>query len=160
MHDFLGTFSVHLRALDFNKFSTDLLSFPSALKLTPNATPQALSIILLPVPFLLWHALYHLYLSPLARARIPGPTLAAALPFDLWLTVHGTLRLRKCRIIHGLFDTYGPVVRVGPGTVVFKDLEGSKVVYGGSLPVSAGARGKGGGGLRFEKSSYYKSMVT
>lgn len=158
MYDLLGTPFVHLRTLHVDLPSSKLPLFSSPLTLTSSVASQALSMIIF---LLLNYMLYNLYLSPLARARIPGPVLAAVLPFDLWLTVHGTLRLRQCRVIHQLFDVYGPVVRVGPRMVVFKDLEAGKVIYGGSLPVSiGGARGKEGGRLRFDKSSYYKGMVT
>lgn len=94
------------------------------------------------------HAVYNLYFSPLSS--IPGPKIAAF--SDLWLIFHGALQFRQCKVIHELFETYGPVVRIGPGKVAFKDLGAGKVVYGGSIG--------GSGGARFEKSGWYKSLMT
>jgi hypothetical protein len=85
-------------------------------------------------------ALYQLCFSPLCD--IPGPWYAAI--SDFWLTTH-VLRLQQCRTIDALFKKYGPVVRVGPNKVVFNDLSTTKNVY--SI-------------LKFDKSSYYKSLLT
>jgi hypothetical protein len=85
-------------------------------------------------------ALYQLCFSPLSD--IPGPWYAAI--SDLWLTTH-VLRLQQCRIIDSLFAKYGPVVRVGPNKVVFNDLPTTRNVY--SI-------------LKFDKSTYYKSLLT
>jgi len=85
-------------------------------------------------------ALYQLCFSPLCD--IPGPWYAAI--SDFWLTTH-VLRLQQCRIIDSLFAKYGPVVRVGPNKVVFNDLTTSRNVY--SI-------------LKFDKSKYYKSLLT
>ena len=85
-------------------------------------------------------ALYQLCFSPLSD--IPGPWYAAI--SDFWLTTH-VLRLQQCRIIDTLFNSYGPVVRVGPNKVVFNDLSTTKNVY--SI-------------LKFDKSTYYKSLLT
>jgi hypothetical protein len=85
-------------------------------------------------------ALYQLCFSPLCD--IPGPWYAAI--SDLWLTTH-VLRLQQCRTIDSLFAKYGPVVRVGPNKVVFNDLSTTRNVY--SI-------------LKFDKSSYYKSLLT
>lgn len=85
-------------------------------------------------------ALYQLCFSPLCD--IPGPWYAAI--SDFWLTTH-VLRLQQCRIIDSLFAKYGPVVRVGPNKVVFNDLTTTKNVY--SI-------------LKFDKSTYYKSLLT
>ena len=90
--------------------------------------------------YLILCALYQLYLSPLCD--IPGPWYAAI--SDFWLTTH-VLRLQQCRIIDVLFKKYGPVVRVGPNKVVFNDLSTTKNVY--SI-------------LKFDKSTYYKSLLT
>jgi hypothetical protein len=85
-------------------------------------------------------AIYQLCFSPLCD--IPGPWYAAI--SDLWLTTH-VVRLQQCRIIDTLFEKYGPVVRVGPNKVVFNDLSTTKTVY--SI-------------LKFDKSAYYKSLLT
>jgi hypothetical protein len=85
-------------------------------------------------------ALYQLCFSPLCD--IPGPWYAAI--SDFWLTTH-VLRLQQCRTIDSLFAKYGPVVRVGPNKVVFNDLNTTRNVY--SI-------------LRFDKSTYYKSLLT
>jgi len=85
-------------------------------------------------------ALYQLCFSPLCD--IPGPWYAAI--SDFWLTTH-VLRLQQCSTIDTLFKKYGPVVRVGPNKVVFNDLSTTKNVY--SV-------------LKFDKSKYYKSLLT
>ena len=85
-------------------------------------------------------ALYQLCFSPLCD--IPGPWYAAI--SDFWLTTH-VLRLQQCRTIDSLFAIYGPVVRVGPNKVVFNDLTTTRNVY--SI-------------LKFDKSTYYKSLLT
>ena len=90
--------------------------------------------------YLILCALYQLYFSPLCD--IPGPWYAAI--SDFWLTTH-VLRLQQCRVIDALFKKYGPVVRVAPNKVVFNDLSTTKNVY--SI-------------LRFDKSTYYKSLLT
>ncbi|KAI0034366.1 cytochrome P450 [Vararia minispora EC-137] len=84
------------------------------------------------------HVAYHLLLSPLSK--VPGPWYAAV--SDLWLTSH-TLRLEKCKTIHGLLEKYGPIVRVGPNRVVFRDSLTAKTVYMNPT---------------FYKSSYYKTL--
>lgn len=117
---------------------------------------SAISLPLFPLGILiLWytaHAIYNLYFSPLSS--IPGPQLAAF--SDLWLTFHGALQFQQCKVIHELFEAYGPVVRIGPGKVAFKDLGAGKVVYSGSL----GMVGSSTGGARFEKSPWYKALMT
>ncbi len=92
------------------------------------------------VLYLVLCAIYQLCFSPLCD--IPGPWYAAI--SDFWLTTH-VLRLQQCRTIHSLFEVYGPVVRVGPNKVVFNDLSTTKNVY--SV-------------LKFDKSTYYKSLLT
>ncbi|KAI0268080.1 cytochrome P450 [Gloeopeniophorella convolvens] len=92
------------------------------------------------VLYFVLRAIYHLCLSPLCD--IPGPWYAAI--SDFWLTVH-VLRLQQCKTLHTLFEEYGPVVRVGPNKVVFNDLFATKNVY--SI-------------LKFDKSQYYKSLLT
>jgi len=89
---------------------------------------------------ILLRAIYNLFLSPLSA--IPGPWYAAI--SDLWITTH-VLRLRQCKIIHELFETYGPVVRIGPNKVVFRDLSTARSIY--TM-------------YKFDKSSYYKGLLT
>ncbi|KAI5833090.1 cytochrome P450 [Schizophyllum commune Tattone D] len=84
-------------------------------------------------------AIYDLYFSPLRH--IPGPWYAAVSDFWLWTCL---LRLRQCQIIHGLFEVYGPIVRIGPRRVVFSDVAGVKSVY------CVG---------RFDKSDLYKMAL-
>ncbi|KAF8178037.1 cytochrome P450 [Pholiota molesta] len=89
---------------------------------------------------LLIRVIYNLFLSPLSA--IPGPWYYAV--SDFWLTTH-VLRLHQCKTIHDLFDIYGPVVRVGPNKVVFRDISTSRNVYSVH---------------KFDKSTYYKSLLT
>jgi hypothetical protein len=90
--------------------------------------------------YFVFRAIYLLFLSPLSV--IPGPWYAAI--SDFWLTTH-VVRLQQCKIIHDLLETYGPVVRVGPNKVVFRDLHSAKNVY--SIH-------------KFDKSAYYQSLLT
>ena len=83
-------------------------------------------------------AIYQLCISPLSV--IPGPWYAAI--SDFWLMTH-VVRLQQCKAIQDLFETYGPVVRVGPNKVVFCDPHSTKTVY-----------------HKFDKSSFYKSLLT
>ncbi|KAN0096956.1 Cytochrome P450 [Tylopilus felleus] len=85
-------------------------------------------------------AIYQLFLSPLSP--IPGPWYAAV--SDFWMTTH-VLRLQQCKINHRLFEEYGPVVRVGPQKVIFKDITSMRSVY--SIH-------------KFDKSKFYKSLLT
>ncbi|KAJ2931049.1 hypothetical protein H1R20_g6052, partial [Candolleomyces eurysporus] len=85
-------------------------------------------------------ALYNLCLSPLSG--IPGPWYAAV--SDLWINTH-VFRLRQCKTVQQLFDTYGPVVRIAPNKVAFCDLSSMRNVY--SV-------------YKFDKSTYYKSLLT
>ncbi|EIW76509.1 cytochrome P450 [Coniophora puteana RWD-64-598 SS2] len=84
--------------------------------------------------------IYNLFLSPLSS--IPGPWYAAV--SNLWMTTH-VLRLQQCKTNHALFETYGPVVRVGPNKVIFKDLSAMRSVYSTH---------------KFDKSSWYKGLLT
>ncbi|KIL58950.1 hypothetical protein M378DRAFT_169922 [Amanita muscaria Koide BX008] len=84
--------------------------------------------------------LYNLFWSPLSA--IPGPWYAAV--SDFWLTAH-VLRLEQCKTIQHLFEVYGPVVRVGPNKVVFRDVTTMRSVYSVH---------------KFDKSPYYKSLLT
>jgi hypothetical protein len=90
--------------------------------------------------YILIRAIYNLFLSPLSA--IPGPWYAAL--SDFWMTTH-VLRLRQCKIVQELFETYGPVVRIGPNKVVFRDLSTMRNVYTVH---------------KFDKSSYYKGLLT
>jgi hypothetical protein len=83
---------------------------------------------------------YNLFLSPLSA--IPGPWYYAI--SDFWLTLH-VLRLRQCKAIQELFEIYGPVVRVGPNKVVFRDVSTMRNVYSVH---------------KFDKSTFYKSLLT
>ncbi|TFK33197.1 cytochrome P450 11B1 [Crucibulum laeve] len=86
------------------------------------------------------NAIYRLFISPLSV--IPGPWYASV--SDFWLSTH-VLRLRQCKKVQELFDVYGPVVRVGPNKVVFRDVSSMRNVYSVH---------------KFDKSSYYKSVLT
>ncbi|KAI0068521.1 cytochrome P450 [Artomyces pyxidatus] len=111
---------------------------PSYLALVPdNFVTIAASLLAL---YIILNAVYQLVLSPLSD--IPGPWYAAI--SDFWLTTH-VLRLQQCKTIHSLFETYGPVVRVGPNKVVFNDFLTTKGVY--TIH-------------KFDKSTYYKSLLT
>ncbi|KAF8901790.1 cytochrome P450 [Mucidula mucida] len=104
------------------------------------ASSAALVILSLGVAYIALNIVYNLFLSPLCA--IPGPWYAAV--SDMWLTAH-VLRLEQCKVIQQLFETYGPVVRVGPNKVVFNDLSTMRSVYSVH---------------KFDKSSYYKSLLT
>ena len=69
-------------------------------------------------------AIYRLFLSPLSN--IPGPWYAAVT--DLWLTSH-IARLQQCMTVHKLFEAYGPIVRIGPDRIAFRDTAAVKAVY-------------------------------
>jgi len=96
-----------------------------------------LSLLLL---YITLRVVYHLFLSPLSA--IPGPWYAAI--SDFWLTTH-VLRLQQCKTVHHLFEKYGPVVRIGPNKVAFRDLTSMRSVYSVH---------------KFDKSTYYKSLLT
>lgn len=100
----------------------------------------ALATVSLIVAYIAFAIVYNLLLSPLSA--IPGPWYAAV--SDLWLTYH-VLRLEQCKVIQQLFEQYGPIVRVGPNKVVFNDLSTMRSVYSVH---------------KFDKSSYYKSLLT
>ncbi|KJA17738.1 hypothetical protein HYPSUDRAFT_57557 [Hypholoma sublateritium FD-334 SS-4] len=108
-----------------------------ALWLVHNAALVALALAF---AVLLFRVTYNLLLSPLSA--IPGPWYYAV--SDFWLTTH-VLRLRQCKTIQELFDAYGPVVRVGPNKIVFRDISTTRNVYSVH---------------KFDKSTYYKSLLT
>jgi hypothetical protein len=105
--------------------------------LTHNILVAFASLLFL---YILLRVIYNLLFSPLSA--IPGPWYAAV--SDLWLTSH-VLRLQQCKTIQKLFQVYGPVVRVGPNKVVFRDLTSMRSVYSVH---------------KFDKSTYYKSLLT
>lgn len=111
---------------------------------TPSLSwiPNHIAALLVSLVFLcaVARAIYHLFLSPLCA--IPGPWYAAA--SDFWMTTH-VLRLQQCMTNHRLFEEYGPVVRVGPNKVIFKDITSIRSVY--SIH-------------KFDKSKFYKSLLT
>ncbi|KAF8967495.1 cytochrome P450 [Flammula alnicola] len=90
--------------------------------------------------YLLIRVIYNLFLSPLSA--IPGPWYFAVSDLSLTFDV---LRLRKCKKIQELFDAYGPVVRVGPNRIVFRDISTTRNVYSVH---------------KFDKSNFYKSLLT
>lgn len=146
--------SICVMCSTFDRLATATQStFYLSLAASTSSIPSSLLFPLLAlIPLVFWHTIhgiYDLYFSPLSS--IPGPKLAAF--SDLWLTFYGALRFQQCKVIHELFEVYGPVVRIGPRKVAFKDLGAAKVVYGGSIDV-------GGGGARFEKSGWYKALMT
>ncbi|EPQ58851.1 cytochrome P450 [Gloeophyllum trabeum ATCC 11539] len=110
--------------------------------LSPLSTPRNLCYAALSCTFVyvIVNAIYQLAFSPLNT--IPGPWYAAV--SDFWLTTH-VVRLQQCKIVQRLFDQYGPVVRVGPNKIVFRDITTMKRVYSVH---------------KFDKSPYYKSLLT
>ncbi|TFK47010.1 cytochrome P450 [Heliocybe sulcata] len=102
-----------------------------------NLSVAALSCIFF---YVIVNAIYQLAFSPLNA--IPGPWYAAI--SDFWLTTH-VVRLQQCKVVQQLFDQYGPVVRVGPNKIVFRDITTMKSVYSVN---------------KFDKSAYYKSLLT
>lgn len=95
------------------------------------------SLALAALLYWLIRAVFTLYLSPLRH--IPGPWYAAV--SDIYF-LSCVVRLRQSKIIHGLFETYGPIVRIGPNRVAFNDVAGLKSVY------SVG---------RFDKGPFYRT---
>ncbi|TFK74517.1 cytochrome P450 [Pluteus cervinus] len=114
----------------------------SAIPLSTFLLSQHFALVAASIPFtyMLLHIIYNLFLSPLSA--IPGPWYAAISNF--WLTTH-VLRFQQCKTIHQLFEHHGPVVRVGPNKVVFRDLQTCRGVYSVH---------------KFDKSPYYKSLLT
>ncbi|EMD40318.1 hypothetical protein CERSUDRAFT_148236 [Gelatoporia subvermispora B] len=108
--------------------------------ITPSFPSAVLIAISLTLLYLAASAVYNVFFSPLAA--IPGPWYAAV--SDFWITTH-VVRLQQCRIVQTLFERYGPVVRVGPNKVIFCDVTTMRSVYCVH---------------KFDKSSYYKSLLT
>lgn len=92
------------------------------------------------VAYILFRFIHNLFLSPLSA--IPGPWFAAV--SNIWLNVN-IIRLRRCKAVHKLFEDYGPVVRVAPNKIVFRDMSTMRAVYSTH---------------KFNKSVYYKSLLT
>ncbi|KAI5893316.1 cytochrome P450 [Schizophyllum commune H4-8] len=82
------------------------------------------SVVTLLAGYLASVATYRLFFSPLSN--IPGPWFAAVSDFSL--TTH-VARLQQCMVVDTLFKKYGPIVRIGPNRVAFKDMAGVKNVY-------------------------------
>lgn len=114
----------------------------AAIQLSPVLLFNNIQLILaaLGLAFLFIRITYNLFMSPLCA--IPGPWHYAI--SDVFILVH-VVRLRQCKRVQELFETYGPVVRIGPCKVVFRDLSTMRNVY--SV-------------YKFDKSSYYKSLLT
>jgi len=87
--------------------------------------------------------IWELYLSPLARQRIPGPKRAAVSEiWHTWVQIRGYRTFtfhelfevsvfRSCRddIYSGVLQRYGPVVRLGPNRVAFRNIDVVKTIY-------------------------------
>lgn len=91
------------------------------------------------VLYIIIRAIYQLYFSPLSV--LPGPWYAAI--NDFWLISHAA-RLDKCTAVQDLFDSYGPIVRVGPNKIIFRDYNTMKNIYSVQ---------------KFDKSQWYKGFV-
>ncbi|PPQ73825.1 hypothetical protein CVT26_012140 [Gymnopilus dilepis] len=115
-----------------------------AVQLAPSASwfsnHALLVVVAVALTYCFVHVIYNLFLSPLSA--IPGPWYYAI--SDFWMTTH-VIRLRQCKAVQSLFEQYGPVVRIGPNKVVFRDLSTMRNVY--SV-------------YKFDKSTYYKSLLT
>jgi len=129
--------SPHLTATRFHPFLSRNMSLYSLSWLTHNISIVAASFILFCIVL---RVIYQLVFSPLSA--IPGPWYAAV--SDFWLTTH-VLRLQQCKTVDKLFQVYGPVVRVGPNKIVFRDVTSMRSVYSVH---------------KFDKSTYYKSLLT
>ncbi|KAH7097758.1 cytochrome P450 [Auriculariales sp. MPI-PUGE-AT-0066] len=65
-----------------------------------------------------YKTIWNLWVSPLARSGVPGPAYAAI--SNLWYEWVG-VRFVKAHKVHALFESYGPIVRVGPNRIVVND---------------------------------------
>ncbi|KIJ69700.1 hypothetical protein HYDPIDRAFT_77913 [Hydnomerulius pinastri MD-312] len=99
-----------------------------------------LALVSFTILYAVTRASYQLFFSPLSA--IPGPWYAAV--SDFWITTH-VLRLQQCKTNHRLFEEYGPVVRVGPSKVIFKDITSMRSIYSVH---------------KFDKSKFYKGLLT
>ncbi|KAH9939286.1 cytochrome P450 [Epithele typhae] len=120
--------------------SSSTNSFSTAALPTLNIHTVFYSTLVASFLYLCATSLYQLFFSPLAS--IPGPWYAAI--SDFWLTTH-VARLQQCMTVDALFDRYGPVVRVGPNKVAFRDLTTARSVYCVN---------------KFDKSPFYKALLT
>ncbi|TCD70297.1 hypothetical protein EIP91_003926 [Steccherinum ochraceum] len=122
--------------------ATSASTFSALYSIHPNfSVPSTFtSFLLLATFFFLCVTVYRVHFHPLAA--IPGPWYAAV--SDFWLTTH-VARLQQCTTIQSLFEAYGPVVRIGPNKIAFCDVTSMRSVYCIH---------------KFEKSTYYKSLLT
>lgn len=131
--------------MDATKSLSSTLEFATPLSISRSLSNTSLYTFLFlalssSVLYLVAHAIYLSFFSPLAA--LPGPWYAAV--SDFWLITH-VVRFRQCRAVQDLFETYGPVVRVGPNKVIFCDAAAMRSVYCIH---------------KFDKSVYYKSLLT
>ncbi|KZP19423.1 hypothetical protein FIBSPDRAFT_1025318 [Athelia psychrophila] len=92
------------------------------------------------VCYILLRAIFQLFISPLSG--IPGLWYAAV--SDFWLIAH-LARLQQFKTVEEAFEAYGPIMRVGPNKIVFKDASSAKSVYSVQ---------------KFDKTAIYKSLKT
>ncbi|KAF9528062.1 cytochrome P450 [Crepidotus variabilis] len=116
--------------------------FVSTLSAIPSPSSMLLALVSLVtvLTYIFAKCVYNLFLSHLSA--IPGPWYYAI--SDVFLLSH-VVRLRQCQRVQELFEAYGPVVRVGPNKIVFRDLSTMRNVY--TIH-------------KFDKSDYYKSLLT
>jgi len=124
----------------YNKYITPIMTLAIQLSASWFSNHLLLTATSTIFTYFVIRIFYNLFLAPLSA--IPGPWYFAI--SDFWLTLH-VLRLRQCKVIQELFEIYGPVVRVGPNKVVFRDLSTMRNVYSVH---------------KFDKSSFYKSLLT
>ncbi|KAF7322331.1 Cytochrome P450 [Mycena chlorophos] len=74
--------------------------------------------------FELLHGVYNVFLHPLKN--VPGPWYAAAT--DLYIGWHIFI-FNQTPVIQQMMEKYGPIVRIAPNKVVFRDAESVKEVY-------------------------------
>ncbi|KAJ7137821.1 cytochrome P450 [Mycena epipterygia] len=83
-----------------------------------------LVVVLLKLALEISKSIRAIFFHPLRN--VPGPWYAAL--SDLWLTTH-VFRFQQTEAIHGLLQTYGPVVRIGPKKIAFCDLDTMRDIY-------------------------------
>ena len=89
--------------------------------------------------YLLYQIVDSLFLSPLARSRIPGPKLFALTGLRL---AYEDYKGDRSRTFLKLHQKYGPVVRVGPNEVIFNSTSALRSIYGA--------------GSGFERTDFYR----
>lgn len=95
--------------------------------LVHSLSPVAcLSLII--VIYLLFHAVYLHFSSPIAK--VPGPFIAKFSRW--WLAYHGW-RGDFHRLLTGLHAKYGEVVRIGPDEIITISPDAVKKIYGKSI---------------------------